>query len=228
MLSYTKGCDILSEKVKGKINQNFKLEIFNSTTHFAGVILGVIFLLLLIIPKIKAGDVLGTVAFSIYGGCFIFMFLMSSIYHIVQPEKPKKILRVFDHISIYYFIAGTFTPVILLLTEGTFRIAFITVIWVIAALGTIYKLATIKYYDKLKGLSVIIYVAMGWLAVFLINPMITNASWKFLALIVLGGVLYSGGTIFYKWDKLKYHHVIWHLFVLAAAIIHFLAFYLYI
>ncbi|MHC5098654.1 PAQR family membrane homeostasis protein TrhA [Peptoniphilus genitalis] len=213
---------------KGNSREYFKIEMANAISHGLGIFLGIIFLLMLIIPSVKSGNVLKVVAFSIYGGCFIFLFLMSTIYHAVQSEKIKKILRIFDHISIYYFIAGSFTPVILLLTRGRFRLFFIILIWAIALFGTVFKITTYKNYDKLKTISVIIYIAMGWLSVFLIKPIVTNTTWKFMFLLVLGGLVYTGGTYFYKSKKFKYSHVIWHFFVLGASIIHFIAFYLYI
>lgn len=214
--------NVLSEREK------LSVEIHSAISHGIGVILGIVFLLLLIIPRIREGDTLGTVAFSIYGGCFIFMFLMSTLYHSIQHKKAKSILRIFDHVSIYFFIAGSYTPAILLLTEGTFRIFFISLIWGIAILGTIFKIVTFGDYDRLKLVSVIIYIAMGWLSVFLIKPILRETSWKFLMFLVLGGVLYTIGTFFYKSDKFKYNHVIWHFFVLGAAILHFIAFYVYI
>lgn len=213
---------------KGNSREYFKIEMANAISHGLGVLLGIIFLLMLIIPSVKSGNVLKVVAFSIYGGCFIFLFLMSTIYHAVQREKIKKILRIFDHVSIYYFIAGSFTPVILLLTRGRFRLFFIILIWTIAIFGTVFKITTYKNYDKLKTISVIIYIAMGWLSVFLIKPIVTNTTWKFMFLLVLGGLVYTGGTYFYKSKRFKYSHVIWHFFVLAASMIHFIAFYLYI
>lgn len=213
---------------KGNSREYFKIEMANAISHGLGIFLGIIFLLMLIIPSVKSGNVLKIVAFSIYGGCFIFLFLMSTIYHAVQREKIKKILRIFDHVSIYYFIAGSFTPVILLLTSGRFRLFFIILIWAIALFGTVFKITTYKNYDKLKTISVIIYIAMGWLSVFLIKPIVTNTTWKFMFLLVLGGLVYTGGTYFYKSKRFKYSHVIWHFFVLAASIIHFIAFYLYI
>lgn len=213
---------------KGNSREYFKIEMANAISHGLGIFLGIIFLLMLIIPSVKSGNVLKVVAFSIYGGCFIFLFLMSTIYHAVQREKIKKILRIFDHVSIYYFIAGSFTPVILLLTRGRFRLFFIILIWAIALFGTVFKITTYKNYDKLKTISVIIYIAMGWLSVFLIKPIVTNTTWKFMFLLVLGGLIYTGGTYFYKSKRFKYSHVIWHFFVLGASIIHFIAFYLYI
>lgn len=214
--------------LKGNSREYFKIEMANAISHGLGIFLGIIFLLMLIIPSVKSGNVLKVVAFSIYGGCFIFLFLMSTIYHAVQREKIKKILRIFDHVSIYYFIAGSFTPVILLLTSGRFRLFFIILIWAIALFGTVFKITTYKNYDKLKTISVIIYIAMGWLSVFLIKPIVTNTTWKFMFLLVLGGLVYTGGTYFYKSKRFKYSHVIWHFFVLGASIIHFIAFYLYI
>ena len=217
----------MAEKSKSK-KEHILIEIANSISHGIGVILGIIFLLMLIIPSAKNGEVLKTIAFSIYGGCFIFMYLMSTIYHAIQHKGAKKILRIFDHVSIYYFIAGSFTPIILLLTKGKFRLFFIILIWAIAIFGTVFKIATYKDYDKLKTISVIIYIAMGWLSVFLIKPIVANTTWKFMLLLVLGGVVYTAGTYFYKSKKFKGNHIIWHFFVLAASIIHFIAFYLYI
>lgn len=205
-----------------------KIEIHNAISHGIGVVLGIVFLLMLIIPRIRSGDTLGVVAFSIYGGCFILLFSASTIYHAVPFPKIKPILRVFDHISIYYFIAGSYTPAILLLTEGWFRVFFISLIWAIALFGTVFKIVTYNKFDKTKIVSLITYISMGWLAIFLIRPILNNTSWKFLLLLVLGGLLYTVGTIFYKSNRFKYNHVIWHFFVLAAAIVHFNGFYFFL
>ena len=205
-----------------------KIEIHNAISHGIGVVLGIVFLLILIIPRIRSGDTLGVVAFSIYGGCFILLFSASTIYHAVPFPKIKPILRVFDHISIYYFIAGSYTPAILLLTEGWFRVFFISLIWAIALFGTVFKIVTYNKFDKTKIVSLITYISMGWLAIFLIRPILNNTSWKFLLLLVLGGLLYTVGTIFYKSNRFKYNHVVWHFFVLAAAIVHFNGFYFFL
>lgn len=205
-----------------------KIEIHNAISHGIGVVLGIVFLLMLIIPRIRSGDTLGVVAFSIYGGCFILLFSASTIYHAVPFPKVKPIFRVFDHISIYYFIAGSYTPAILLLTEGWFRVFFISLIWAIALFGTVFKIVTYNKFDKTKIVSLITYISMGWLAIFLIRPILNNTSWKFLLLLVLGGLLYTVGTIFYKSNRFKYNHVIWHFFVLAAAIVHFNGFYFFL
>ncbi len=204
------------------------IEVHNAISHGIGVILGIIFLIMLILPRIESGDTLGVVAFSIYGGCFILLFLASTIYHAIPFPKAKNILRVFDHISIYYFIAGSYTPALLLLTDGWFRVLFVALIWSIALFGTVFKIVTYNKFDKTKIVSLITYITMGWLAIFLIRPILINSSWKFLLLLVIGGVLYSVGTLFYKSKRFKYNHVIWHFFVLAAAIVHFNGFYFFL
>ena len=105
---------------------------------------------------------------------------------------------------------------------------FISLIWAIALFGTVFKIVTYNKFDKTKIVSLITYISMGWLAIFLIRPILNNTSWKFLLLLVLGGLLYTVGTIFYKSNRFKYNHVIWHFFVLAAAIVHFNGFYFFL
>ncbi|HHX67392.1 MAG: hemolysin III family protein [Miniphocaeibacter sp.] len=204
-----------------------KIEIANAITHGLGVILGILFLLLLVIPSAKEGNALKVTAFSIYGACFITMFLSSTIYHSITNEKAKKVLRVLDHSSIYLFIAGTYIPIILLVLKGPLRIILLILISVLALTGIFYKIFTYGKYDKYKRLSTILYIAMGWIAVFFIKPIINSTSLMFFFWILLGGLLYSGGTYFYKSDS-KYAHVIWHLFVLAAAVTQFIAIYFYL
>ncbi|NLJ64130.1 MAG: hemolysin III family protein [Christensenellaceae bacterium] len=203
-------------------------EIWNAITHGIGVVLGVVFLVMLILRSIDEKNLTALVAYCIYGACFILMFLMSTLYHAIQHKKAKSVLRIFDHISIYYFIAGSFTPPILLLTDGWQRIFFLVLMWALAILGTIYKVTIKNKMDKYKGLSTVLYIAMGWMAVFLINPVIHHRYWQFGVLMLIGGLLYTFGTLFYKSYKLKYNHVIWHLFVLSAAVVHFRAFYKYL
>lgn len=204
--------------------EDIKLEIWNSVTHGFGVILGIVFLVVLMIMHVKGHNKLGVIGFAVYGACFIFMFLMSTLYHAVQNPKAKRVLRLFDHISIYYFIAGSFTPIILLTLEGKSRIIFLIVMWTIALLGTIYKIMSFNSFDKYKMLSTLIYIGMGWMAVFLIRPMLQKFPTSVMIWILIGGIIYTVGTFFYKSKKLTYNHVIWHFFVLAAAISHFIGF----
>lgn len=205
-----------------------KLEILNSVTHGIGVPLGILFLVILILTQARRQSIPGIVAYAIYGGCFIWLFLCSTVYHAVQPPKAKAILRIFDHTAIYLFIAGSFTPPIFFLTQGLPRILFMALIWTIAIAGTLFKIITYKNYDKWIRVTVFLYIAMGWLGLLFLKPIIQYGLWKFFFLIALGGVLYTVGTYFYRKTEWKWHHVIWHLFVLAAAVTQFFGFYLYL
>lgn len=210
-----------------KCNQIY-YERWNCYTHLIGVALGILFTVLLLIPVIQERDYIKIAAFTIYGICFIALFLSSSLYHIASKEKIKKTLRIFDHVSIYFFIAGSYTAVLMSVLTGWLRILTMAIIWICVIIGTCYKIFTYKNYDKYKGLSTILYIVMGWLAVFIIKPILDSTSIYFLLWIVLGGVLYTLGTYFYRSKKFYYNHVVWHFFVLFAAITHFTGIYLYL
>lgn len=207
---------------------SIKEEIANGITHGIGVIFGIVALTILLVLATKKGDVPKIVAFSIYGACIILMFLSSTLYHSLTKEKVKKILRVFDHSSIFLFIAGTYTPVVLLTLKGYLRIGILIAIWAIALSGVGFKIFTFGKFDKYKALSLIIYIGMGWIAIIPIKSIISATSINFFYFILSGGLLYTLGTIFYGIKKIPYNHAIWHLFVLAASITHFLGIALYL
>lgn len=209
-----------------KKNKEFSVEFLNSMSHFIGVGIGIVFLVMMIKACIKSEN-LYTPGFIIYGAFFIFLFLASTLYHGVWNKKAKSILRIFDHSAIFLFIAASFTPVILTVLSGKKMVFFLVFIWVIALAGTIYKILSYGKYDKQKTISVILYIAMGWTSIFLLKPIILNVPKGFIIFLVAGGVLYTVGTIFYKRKK-QYSHVIWHLFVLGAAITHFIGYYEYL
>lgn len=197
-------------------------EIFNSVTHGIGVVFGIVALTLLLYVAIKDGSVSEIVGFSIYGACIILMFLSSTLYHSFTKEKIKMILRVFDHSSIFLFIAGTYTPIALLALEGALRVGVLIGTWSIAIAGVVFKIFTYGKYDKFKKASVLIYIAMGWFAIFPIKAIINATSINFFYWILAGGILYTVGTIFYSNKRIPLNHGIWHLFVLAASITHFI------
>ena len=149
------------------------------------------------------------------------MYLSSTLYHSITNLKAKKILRVFDHSSIYLFIAGTYTPIALLAMKGYIRIVVLVTVWAIAIFGVIFKITTYSKMDQFKKFSLALYLGMGWIAVFTIRPIIAATSVRFFAWILGGGLMYTLGTIFYSMRELPYNHAIWHIFVLGASIIHF-------
>lgn len=203
-------------------------EIFNGITHGIGVVFGIVALTVLLILSIRKGDIPSIVSFSIYGACIILMFLSSTLYHSIPMEKAKSILRVFDHSSIFLFIAGTYTPIVLLTLTGALRIGVLISIWAIALSGVAFKIFTYGKFDKYKAISLIIYIGMGWIAIIPVRAIISATSINFFLWILGGGLLYTLGTIFYGFRKIPFNHGIWHLFVLAASIVHFVGIYLYL
>lgn len=203
-------------------------EIANGITHGLGVLFGVAALTVLLVFSIKKAEPLSIVSFSIYGACIILMYLSSTLYHSIPNENIKKILRVFDHSSIYLFIAGTYTPLALLTMKGYLRIGVLIAVWSIALFGIIFKITTYKKMDKFKKLSLGLYLGMGWIAVFTVKPIIQTTSFRFFIWILIGGLMYTVGTIFYSMKKVPYSHAIWHVFVLGASVVHFLGIFLYL
>ena len=203
-------------------------EIFNGITHGLGVTFGIFGLSVLLTASINKGSVPSIVSFSIYGACIIVMFLSSTIYHSITTEKTKSILRVFDHSSIFIFIAGTYTPIVTLTLTGGLRVLLLIGIWVIALSGVVFKIFTYGKFDKYKGVSLALYIGMGWIAILPIKVIINATSINFFYWILGGGVLYTVGTVFYGFRKIPFNHGIWHLFVLGASIVHFVGIYLYL
>ena len=205
-----------------------KEEIANGITHGLGVLFGIASLIPLLLISMGKKDTISIVAFSIYGACLILMYLSSTLYHSIPNERAKKVLRVFDHSSIFLFIAGTYTPIALLTMKGNLRIGILVAVWSIAIFGVIFKIFTFGKFDRFKALSLGLYIGMGWIAVFTIKPIIEMTSIGFFMWILGGGLLYTLGTIFYSIKKIPYHHAIWHLFVLAASVIHFVGIVIYL
>ena len=155
--------------------------------------------------------------FLIYGLSLIFLFVSSSIYHAqtgVQKVKWQKI----DHIGIYFLIAGTYTPVCLTVLYETSGLIILLIVWALAFIGIVYKLFFI---NKFVNFSLFLYLFMGWLIIFDFENTYSLLSKELLTYLILGGVCYSFGTIFYKWERLDFNHVIWHIFVLLGAASHF-------
>src|SRR5690625_1025661 len=203
-------------------------EIDNGITHGIGIVFGIVALTILLFLAIQNKNIPAIVSFSIYGLCIILMFTSSTLYHSLTKENIKKILRVFDHSSIFLFIAGTYTPVALLTLKGSLRIGILIGIWLIAIAGVIFKIFTFGKFDKYKALSLAIYIGMGWLAIIPIRAIIRATSINFFYWILAGGLLYTLGTLFYSIKRIPYNHAIWHIFVLAASITHFLGIVLYL
>lgn len=202
-----------------------KKECLNAITHWLGVLIGIVALVVLLFVALKENNASKIVSFSIYGATFILMYLASAIYHSIKHIKIKSILRVFDHAAIFLFIAGSYTPIAILSFEGAFRIITMVLVWSIALFGVFYKIYTYGKFESTKRVSLFLYLAMGWISVFMLKPIIDSTSLTFMLSLALGGLMYTIGTIFYANKKIPYNHAIWHLFVLGGSIVHFTGIY---
>ncbi|CDF78959.1 hemolysin family protein [Formosa agariphila KMM 3901] len=206
-----------------KIQSPFE-EKLNTLTHAFGAVLGVLgFVLLLYYNEQKTAWT--TFSVVVYGISVIVLFSASALYHYVTEEKQKRYLRIVDHISIYLLIAGTYSPVLLISLKHSLGWELFFVVWGIAAFGLILKLF---FTGKFELFSTLLYLVMGWLVVFDFSNLAEVIGEQGVYLLFAGGLFYTVGIIFYAFDRIPYNHVIWHLFVLAGAISHFLMIFLYV
>ena len=204
--------------------QTQREEFWNTITHGVGAILGIIALVLFVL---KDTDKTSYSLFSVivYGISIIVLFSASTIYHYVKDEKYKHTFRIVDHISIYLLIAGTYTPVLLINLEQSLGWTLFAVVWGIAAFGVVLK---IFFTGRFNVFSTLLYLVMGWLIVFDFSELKNTMPTEGITLLMLGGAAYTIGIIFYTLEKKLFYHVIWHMFVLAGAIFHFLMVYFYV
>ncbi|MDR1914033.1 MAG: hemolysin III family protein [Clostridiales bacterium] len=200
-------------------------EIANAITHGIGALLAIAGGIVLIIGAAYTRDAWRIVSGSVYVGTLFLLFLMSTLYHALVPEKAKHVFRIFDHTMIYLLIAGSYTPITLVALNGAVGWTIFGIVWAIAIVGVVLTSVNL---EKFKKFGMICYIAMGWCVVFAIIPMIRALETAGLILFFGGGVFYTGGLWFYSRKNLKYAHAIWHLFVLAGAILHYFAILKYI
>lgn len=197
-------------------------EIANVITHGLGIVGSVIGLILLIERSSEYGDQWYLVSFIIFGLSLILMYTSSTMYHLAHSERNKKRLQKLDHSAIYLLIAGTYTPFLLTSLRGNIGWIMFGIVWMFALVGIVIKLVT---QIKSKWISAVIYLVMGWLAVFIARSMINSLPTLSIVYLALGGLFYTLGVVFYIWKNLSYHHAIWHIFVLGGSICHYLSVY---
>jgi hemolysin III len=200
-------------------------EIANSVTHAVGIVLSIAGLAVLTALASVFGTVWHIVSCSIYGVSQILLYTASTLYHGTSMPRAKAVLRVLDHSAIFLLIAGTYTPFALVMVGGVWGWAVFVIEWVLAIIGISLQTALIRHKAIL---SIIPYIAMGWLAVIGAKPLIENVAPGCLALLLAGGLAYTLGCIFYVWRGLPYHHAIWHVFVMLGSAFHFFAICLYV
>lgn len=207
-------------KKPGQIGFTLKQEIVHSTIHGFGILFGIISIPILTALAAKNANVPAIVGASIYGFTFLMLFTFSTTYHGFQQPQVKRVLEVFDHISIYFLIAGTYTPFLLIYLRNPFGNMLLIILWSLTLLGILFK---ILFTGRFEIISVLIYLAMGWILLVGGKRFFTALPSDVLTFIFIGGALYSIGIIFYLWEGFKWHHAVWHLLVLAAAVCHYVA-----
>ncbi|MBT3205133.1 MAG: hemolysin III family protein [Gammaproteobacteria bacterium] len=200
-------------------------EIAHTITHGIGALLSVAGLAVLVSFASLNGDAWHIVSSSIYGATLIILYSASSLYHGISHPKAKALLQQFDHAAIYLLIAGTYTPFLLVSLRGVWGWSLFGVIWSIAIVGMIFEFVDAK---RFKKLSLWLYLGLGWIVVLAIKPMLAQVEMGGLILLLLGGLSYSLGVIFYVREQMAYHHAIWHLFVLAGSVFHFFSVLFYV
>lgn len=204
-------------------------ELCNSISHGIGALLGVAALVLCLVKTLPTGDFYRIFSSFAYGISLIILYTISTVYHALKRNKGKAVMRILDHCSIYFLIAGSYTPFSLVLlrsySEG-WGWAIFCIVWIAGILGITLNAISL---ERFKIFSMICYLAMGWAVVIAVKPLLSVFSGPGLALMVWGGVAYTLGAILYGIGaKMKYFHSIFHLFVVAGSVLHFFSIYLYV
>ena len=195
-------------------------EIFNSISHGAGTLLAIGGTAVLIVLSAIYSTPWAVVSSAIYGASLIILYTMSTLYHAITNNTAKKFFRIMDHNTIFFLIAGTYTPITLAIMGGALGWVLFGIVWGAAAVGIVFNSIDLEKFSKP---SIVCYVLMGWVVIFAIKPLIEATSTVFLIFLLLGGIFYTLGIIFYAIKKIKYFHSVWHFFTVAGSVFHYFA-----
>jgi hemolysin III len=182
------------------------------------------FVILVILASVK-GDALHVASCIVYGLSLVVLYGASTLYHSTTAPKHKEIFRILDHSCIYLLIAGSYTPFGMIILNGSLGLNLVIIVWTVAGVGILLR---ILLGDRFTALYVVSYLAMGWIGVFGLKPLLETVGIGALSLVVAGGAAYSLGVVFFAWKHFKHHHAIFHIFVLAGSILHYLAVVFYV
>ena len=201
-------------------------EIANSVTHGVAAIFSVVGLILMVtLAALRSQSAVAVTAVAIFGASMIVLYTASTLYHAITNRKAKKIFQVFDHSSIYLLIAGSYTPFCLITLQGTLGWTLCIAEWVLAAVGILLQPILMK---RGNFINCLIYLAMGWLVLLVIKPLVAALPAGGLWLLVAGGLAYSVGVFFYVMNRIPFNHAIWHVFVFAGTLLQFLSVFFYV
>ncbi len=204
---------------------SFGDELASSVIHGVGIVLSIAGLAMLVAFAALHGNALTVVACAVFGSSLVLLYTASTLYHSISVAAAKPALRALDHIAIYVLIAGTYTPFTLIALPGAWGWSLFVSVWALALVGSALELGLLKRYHKL---AVLLYVGMGWIGMIAFKPLSEHLQTGGMLLLIGGGVAYTLGVPFYLWRRLPYHHALWHVFVLAGSVLHFLAVLLYV
>lgn len=197
-------------------------ELANSLTHGVGLLLAIAGLCGLMFV---AGGVRETVTCLVYGVTLILVYATSTLYHGTRQPRAKQLLRTLDHVAIFLLIAGTYTPFVLIALRGVWGWSLFATVWVLAAFGALFELSRWRH---ARGVRVALYIAIGWVGLVALKPLVAALPGSGLWLLFGGGVSYTFGVLFYVWRNLRYHHAVWHLFVLGGSVLQYFAVLFYV
>jgi hemolysin III len=213
------------EHTHGQCSYSLGEEIANAVTHGIGAALSVAALVILIAIAALRGDGWHLASAIVYGITMFLLYMASTLYHAITHPKARHVFKIIDHAGIYLLIAGTYTPFTLVTIRNDGGWWLVAVVWALAIVGISLEAAWVY---RPKWVSVVVYLAMGWLAIAAIRPIMENLEPAGVWLLIGGGVAYTLGTIFYVLKRVRFMHAVWHLWVLAGSVLHFLAVMLYV
>lgn len=200
--------------------QTRKEELANGISHIMGVLFCLVGMPFVIAIAFQKHDLITLFSVFTFGIGMLLVYTFSSLYHLVQNENAKRILNIADHISIYYLIAGTYTPLMMLYLKRDTALLFLGIMWSVVLLGTIFKTF---YTKRFEFVSVVLYLIMGWMIVFVIKPLWGVIPLTVFLWILAGGICYTFGVYFYVKGHKQYYHTIWHFFVLLGTVFHYIS-----
>lgn len=200
-------------------------ELAHALTHGLGAALSIAGLVLLVLRGVQTGDPWRVVSFAIFGTTMVLLYGASTLYHSLTNSPIRHVYKTLDHALIYVLIAGTYTPFLLVSLRGAWGWTLFGIVWGLTIAGIIFKIC---FAGRFRVVSTLLYLGMGWLCVIAAKPMLESVPAGSLGWLLAGGLAYSFGTLFYLRKSMKYHHAVWHLFVLAGTVCHFQAVYGYL
>ena len=202
-------------------------EVLHAATHGVGIVLAVIALVFLVLKANMVGGVPEVTAVSIYGGSAVLLYLASTVYHAAFQSVFQPFLEVVDHAAIYLKIAGSYTPFAMITLPDGAGLVILILVWGLAALGVALKFVAhfVSEMRKYDWISLASYIGMGWLAIFVVHHLLSGLPLPGFLWLVAGGVCFTVGALFYAWKSRRYTHTIFHVFVLAGSICHFISIY---